>query len=156
MSHNAIFSVKVERPHKSIKVTRKAFRRRRQRRRLQGEFSIFLYLSLTLPCQGRWETRAQGRQKVEVCKREEKPPSQKWGKPGRFETPTTRIKCSCKNISSHLRYLSNCSHAPFKSALTPCTLHLARYVCRYPITTWGSGASPLHGLIIRSSGPITV
>jgi hypothetical protein len=70
MSHNAIFSVKLERPHGSIETTRKALRRQRQWRRLWSEFFIFLSLSCFL-------TKADGKRehkegKSQRCARERK------------------------------------------------------------------------------------
>jgi hypothetical protein len=92
--------------------------------------------------------RAQGRQKAEVCKGKEKLLGKKGEEPRRFETPTDRIKCGYKNVSSHLEYLGNCLHAPCKSVLAPRTLRLVCRACRYPITMQSSGTSPLCGPII--------
>jgi hypothetical protein len=72
MSHDMIVSVKLEHRHKS-------FERARKHPCDDGDGDggcgvSFLLLYLSLACCGRWEMRAQGGQKVEVCERRKKPP----------------------------------------------------------------------------------
>jgi hypothetical protein len=81
----------------------------------------------------------QGREKTTGFKRR---------RPGRFEAPTTRILCSCKDVSSYPEYLGNRSHDPCESAPTPRTLRLAHHACHYPITARAVYTHPLHGLVI--------
>jgi hypothetical protein len=71
MSHDAILSVKLERPHGSMLKGKKALWQQRPRRQPWGESSISLFLSLFLTCQGRWECeRREG--KKQRCAREGK------------------------------------------------------------------------------------
>jgi hypothetical protein len=144
MSRNAIFLVKLDRPHGSIEMGEKALRQQWQRRRLWGESSISLSHFLA-KADGKHEHEEGKRQ---GCARERKNYRVKGEKPERFEIPTTRIKCGYQNVLSRPKYLDNHSHAPCKSALAPHTICLACRTCRYPITMRGSGTSPLHGPII--------
>jgi hypothetical protein len=79
MSRNAIFSVKLERPHGSIEMGEEALRQQWQRQRLRGESSISLSLSVAslLRQMGDTSTRkakgrgVQGKGKTTVLKRGE-------------------------------------------------------------------------------------
>jgi hypothetical protein len=74
MSHDALLSLKLERPHGSIEVTERALWRQKQRRWLQGEFFyLSLSPSLTLPYRGTGKAKGrgvQGREKTTGLKKE--------------------------------------------------------------------------------------
>jgi hypothetical protein len=80
--------------------------------------------------------------------REEKNHWVKKGEAEGFETPTTRINCGYRNISSHLGYLGNCAHVSYKSTPSTRTVRHTYHAYCYPTTVWGSGATPLHRPII--------
>jgi hypothetical protein len=92
----------------------------------------------------------------------------KMKKPGQFKTPTTRIKCGCRNVSSRPKYLGNHSYAPANPLchLTPSASHATPAVipspCRArapPLSVGRSSALADKRRIwnyIRSSGPIMV